>query len=46
MDEGDKKTKMIESHTKIGKSFKNDVQTMEKELDDIELQLIVSIVSA
>ncbi len=37
MNDDEKKEKMIEQHNKIGKSFKTDVNQMEKELDDIEL---------
>lgn len=33
LEDDDKKDKLIESHTKIGKSFKVDVQRREKELE-------------
>jgi seryl-tRNA synthetase len=38
-DEG-KKEKLVEQHHKVGKSFKNDLQQREKDLEDLEAQLI------
>eukprot|EP00347_Sterkiella_histriomuscorum_P002811 403366713 len=40
MGDEEKKEKLMESHHKIGKSFKTDLQNYEKDLDNIELQLI------
>ena len=37
MGDEEKKEKLMESHHKIGKSFKTDLQNYEKDLDNIEL---------
>jgi hypothetical protein len=37
-----KREKLIESHHKVGKSFKNDMLAREKEIEVIEAKLIVS----
>jgi hypothetical protein len=36
-----KREKLIESHHKVGKSFKNDLLSRDKEIEVIEAQLIV-----
>ena len=36
LEDEEKKSKMIESHNKIGKSFKIDVQEREKEIESLE----------
>lgn len=43
MEDDGKKQKMMEQHHKIGKSFKNEVQQKEKELEEVEMQFIVSL---
>jgi seryl-tRNA synthetase len=40
IEDEDKKEKLMESHHKIGKSFKTDLQQREKDFEAIEAQLI------
>lgn len=41
MDDDDKREKMMEQHHRVGKCFKTDLQQNEKQLDEIESNLIV-----
>ena len=43
IEDDSKREKLIESHHKVGKSFKNDLLSREKEIEVIEAQLIVII---
>lgn len=40
IEDNSKREKLIESHHKVGKSFKNDMLAREKEIEVIEAQLI------
>lgn len=42
IEDDSKREKLIESHHKVGKSFKNDMLAREKEIEVIEAQLIVN----
>lgn len=42
MEDDEKKERMMEQHHKVGKCFKTDLQLNEKQLDEIESNLIVS----
>ena len=42
IEEDAKRERLMESHHKIGKSFKNDLQSREKEFELLEQKLIVS----
>jgi hypothetical protein len=42
IEDDEKKEKLMDQHHKVGKDFKKDLQKREKDLEELELKLIVN----